>query len=308
MMNERERAICSRVRSFRESIKWPQPDFAAELGISRDRLASIEYHRSPLRYSVAIAMCRAFDLSALWLATGNGQALGYGPVIWTHEERTRFCESDLLSRVYDFCPSCFRDRHTGGPIPFRATPGFDPKDFLIQEILIWFRAEKFRTPAEAEAFALEVHDFAKRVLRSYQHSGRAVRKWQSHSEISGPQQHKEKSKLTVDIPPTPATLSEMSSEEGHWKGLVCRLKPLTAAPGAKAQLARELDTTRQAVNKWLSGTGAPSAEVTLRLLSWVNQQEQKPNALGSTTNTAKGKATRRKVVYEKKPTSSHKQE
>lgn len=38
----REKQIGDRVKQFRDQINWPQPPFANELGITRDRLASIE--------------------------------------------------------------------------------------------------------------------------------------------------------------------------------------------------------------------------------------------------------------------------
>jgi DNA-binding transcriptional regulator YiaG len=76
----------------------------------------------------------------------------------------------------------------------------------------------------------------------------------------------------------------------------------------KGDLARSLKVPLPRVSEWLSGRVMPSGETALRLLHWVEQREQKLNALGSASNTTKGKATRRKVVHEKKPTSSHKQE
>src|ERR1039458_5926240 len=74
----------------------------------------------------------------------------------------------------------------------------------------------------------------------------------------------------------------------------------------KGDLARSLKVPLPRVSEWLSGRVMPSGESALRLLHWVEQREQKLNALGSATNTTKGKVTRRKVVHEKKPTSSHK--
>lgn len=112
-----------------------------------------------------------------------------------------------------------------------------------------------------------------------------------------------KSKLIVDTLSDPGRMAGVTSETGYWEALVKRVRAFTSALGQKAQLARELNTTRQAVNKWLSGTGAPSAEITLRLLNWVNQQEQKPNTPGGDINTTKGK-TQSKASNEKKPRSN----
>ena len=76
-------------------------------------------------------------------------------------------------------------------------------------------------------------------------------------------------KLTVDMPPEAARFSGVSSEIPTWKQIVAALKRLTNSPGAKAQLAKDLKTSRQNVNKWLSGVGAPSAELTLAVFRWA---------------------------------------
>lgn len=71
-MTDRERAICRRLKQFREQIRWPQSDFAHELGITRDKLASMEYERSPLTYGIGYRICAMFDVNAEWLSTGQG--------------------------------------------------------------------------------------------------------------------------------------------------------------------------------------------------------------------------------------------
>jgi transcriptional regulator with XRE-family HTH domain len=65
-----ERAICARVKTVRESINWSQAAFAAQLGITRDKLASIEYGRTPLRYEIAWRLRHAFGISLRWLDDG----------------------------------------------------------------------------------------------------------------------------------------------------------------------------------------------------------------------------------------------
>jgi transcriptional regulator with XRE-family HTH domain len=65
---EREVEICNRLREFRESLKWSMPDFARELGITRDRLASYEYGRAPLRFDIAARVCTRFHANPAFLA------------------------------------------------------------------------------------------------------------------------------------------------------------------------------------------------------------------------------------------------
>ena len=72
-----EEEICLRLREVRRQLRWKQRDFAEELGITRDRLASYEYARAPLRYSLAKRMGEVFDVNQRWLATGKPPKKGY---------------------------------------------------------------------------------------------------------------------------------------------------------------------------------------------------------------------------------------
>lgn len=53
------------------------PAFARELGISRDRLASYEYGRAPLRYWLADKVCAQFAVNQHWLFCGSELPGGY---------------------------------------------------------------------------------------------------------------------------------------------------------------------------------------------------------------------------------------
>jgi transcriptional regulator with XRE-family HTH domain len=90
--------------------------------------------------------------------------------------------------------------------------------------------------------------------------------------------------------------------------LLERLNKATSQRGMKSKLAKVMSVPLSNISQWLSGEREPGGGTTLKLLHWVEQHERQQNTLGSADNTAKGKATRRKVVYDKKPTSSHKQE
>jgi transcriptional regulator with XRE-family HTH domain len=79
-------------------------------------------------------------------------------------------------------------------------------------------------------------------------------------------------KLKVDNVAASVMVPGVSSEIPTWKQIVAALKRLTKSSGAKAQLAKELKTSRQNVNKWLSGTGAPSAKLTLEVFRWVEDR------------------------------------
>jgi transposase-like protein len=84
-----------------------------------------------------------------------------------------------------------------------------------------------------------------------------------------------------------------------------RLRKLISAPGTKARLAREIGVSPQRISDWLAGLQMPGGEFALRLNKWVIQaEESKSKTLPGTTNTRKGKKTRkRKSVHETQKSS-----
>jgi transcriptional regulator with XRE-family HTH domain len=115
----------------------------------------------------------------------------------------------------------------------------------------------------------------------------------------------ENRKLTVDECPPSGMICGVSSI-GHWKSLVKRIAALTSPPGAKVRLAQQFDTTRQAVNKWLSGKGAPNAELTLRLLDWVQAEEAKQKRSSGRASTRPERKTQVRKSHHEKQTQVRK--
>jgi hypothetical protein len=76
------------------------------------------------------------------------------------------------------------------------------------------------------------------------------------------------SKEPLDILTAPPHIGGVQNEIRDLKGLIERLKKVTAPRGAKAALAREFKVSRQAVNQWLSGESNPSADLAIRLQYW----------------------------------------
>jgi transcriptional regulator with XRE-family HTH domain len=63
-------AAAKRLRQAREFLGLTQTEFAAQISISRVRLASYEDGRAPLRCDIALRACRQFFISEFWLACG----------------------------------------------------------------------------------------------------------------------------------------------------------------------------------------------------------------------------------------------
>ena len=72
-----EEVICLRLREVREDLRLTQEEFAEKLGLTRERLASYEYARAPVRWSLGSKLCAVFHRSQRWLALG--EAPKHGP-------------------------------------------------------------------------------------------------------------------------------------------------------------------------------------------------------------------------------------
>jgi len=105
---KREREIGARLRSIRESARLSQNEMAHEVGVTRERLASYEDGRAPLRYDLALRICRHYIISELWLATGDGPFDQYLDMIrepfphnWPLDATYSQTFDQVLSRIYD---------------------------------------------------------------------------------------------------------------------------------------------------------------------------------------------------------------
>jgi transcriptional regulator with XRE-family HTH domain len=192
LVNTREKEIGRRVQIARERINWPQPAFAAELDISRDRLASIEYARTPLRYPVGYRLCSLFDINPDWLVNGTGEmksslALPDLPIPEGVPPRTIF--------------SLVHDQHQNGKPIAKAKPArtsgrkkkaegdlilnFDATGHVIRALTDLFARERFRSPVERQEFALEVTTYARELALSLRRDATRERSRPVSSRASG---------------------------------------------------------------------------------------------------------------------------
>ncbi|HXR47605.1 MAG TPA: helix-turn-helix transcriptional regulator [Candidatus Limnocylindrales bacterium] len=258
-MNETERAICSRVREFRKFIKWPQPAFASDIGITRNQLSGIEYGWTPLHFGVGLQMCRRLLVDGEWLATGIGEMFGNSlPLRSTRYDSDVFAHR-LFSEVYRESPVSFRSYGSQYPLIVSApTPGFDPKDFLLKKIKEWFQESKFATPLLAEQFARAISDHAESVLLVHRRAGAAKRVRVNRAKLD----------LTDS-----ETSEKLMDVKLHLPSLLGRLNRATGETGKMSALAKYLGVPLASVSRWLSGKREPGGEITLKMLRWVEQQE-----------------------------------
>jgi len=168
LVSPREREIGRRVQRARERINWPQPAFAAELDISRDRLASVEYGRTPLRYADGYRLCAIFDISPEWLANGQGE-MASDQVLPNLPMPEGLPAKAMFTRIYDEAaakPGAARKKlpQRGGHAKQAdkdLIPHFDPTAHVIRGLTDLLSQEKFRSPLERQEFALEITSYAR---------------------------------------------------------------------------------------------------------------------------------------------------
>ncbi len=71
VLPERETKMGARLKEAREFLHFSQREFAEKIGIKRERLATYEEGRVPVKWEVALRICHRFQISEHWLATGR---------------------------------------------------------------------------------------------------------------------------------------------------------------------------------------------------------------------------------------------
>jgi len=164
LVDQREIDIGRRVQQVREYINWPQPAFAAELDISRDRLASVEYGRTPLRYPVGYRLCVIFDISPEWLAHGTGN-MKSEQVLPDLPMPEGLPAKAMYSRIYDQAvsgkPLAAKKAARRSSADEDLVPDFDATTYIVRGLTDLLSKEKFRTPLERQEFALEITSYAR---------------------------------------------------------------------------------------------------------------------------------------------------
>lgn len=110
----KERTVCARLREVRQHLRLTQTEFAAQIGISRERLASYEDARAPLRLDCGLSICRHFLVSEKWLADG----LSFPKALPFRARSVAVRFSDLRSRIFMHLASGVEIDAKTGRIPY----------------------------------------------------------------------------------------------------------------------------------------------------------------------------------------------
>jgi len=272
-INQREREVCSRVRLIREQIKWSQPNFAKAIGATVDRLANIEYGRTPLQYDLALNICRTFDIRPGWLASGKEPMRPNHLILWNAREQREFREKDLLTKVFDIAPGDFPRQSDLPQFCYRIRPGMIGPDYDFRKTLISFitqicNSTSFKDVTDSANFALEADSAVEKVLRKYRAKGKAIKLNQAQTFLQSSERPVFISEVMLDKG-GPANEIAIVSDITSLADLLKELRKLTKVRGMKAELAKQCQVSRQAVNQWLDETSKPSAEAVFAALKWV---------------------------------------
>jgi transcriptional regulator with XRE-family HTH domain len=301
---DREREIGAAVRSVREALKYSQREFAGLLGITRDQVANIEMGRTPLTYTLALALRDMFgtDLAAL---AGFSAGMRIEPDMWPSrdlaEYQGRSVPFSLVAREAPLNPVSNLQRaverfpkgslarthfaaeiHQAGLDLLAGVP-----DGLVAnaglsalEAIKGTRARYPKLPPErAKAVLLELEGFIAHASAQAQEENQGL----TDNSVLG---------RIVRVNPSAPPIGNMAQ-------LLARVRESTSSRGGRAKLAKALGVSPSRVSEWLAGTSSPTGEATLRLLQWVAAQERQQTQGPSSAIAPPGPKTRSMKHHEK---------
>jgi hypothetical protein len=146
---------------------------ASQLGITRDRLASYEAERAPLRFEVAARFCRQFIISERWLATGKGPIQQLLLLNQT-QEFSKVPPGALFSDAYDLYLKTWAERRSEaiGDKVFALDifgPGLWPDRLLFKNLFALVLDEWLsKIPEELQQrLLIELYNVGARVVREH---------------------------------------------------------------------------------------------------------------------------------------------
>jgi transcriptional regulator with XRE-family HTH domain len=283
LINEHERQIAGRIRRVREAAFLSQPEFAKALDETLNRIASLEYGRTPLTVSVADKIADSFGVNLHWLKTGEGKmksSIGLFSV---------FCPeikgSTLLSKASTVS---LKDKSAAALTNNYAAI----EAFLYKKIVL-------PKGKEQKHFVEGFHRSFDEDLNLLPHEGREkllallllTKSQFTHDWFNGeketPGQNVSMKPLTIPPGKTfdlfdltdKATHAKSEGVQNQWDRLKQRIQKVTKSPGGKSTLAKFLGVDLTQLSKWLTDSKKsarePGADYTLKMLQWVQEHESK---------------------------------
>jgi len=270
---KKDREIAARIKEFREKWKCSRPQLAAHIGVESAVIVRIEAGRVPLKYGIARKIFSYLPINPYWAATGNGLCKGY--VVLPEEKDLNVPSNSVFSDVFFslLLPS-FQDQN---------------EDFQEAMILRFGRGKMlaamvkkaFRDAPDGHAGNLQrvldkfIEDFLKNHPENDPKKLLRRQAWYINAEQffkfpNAEQPYSDQNNLTKA-----ESVGINSEVKSQLPVLLERVRKVSSASGKKTELANFLSVPLASVSRWLSGEREPGGEITLRLLKWVEQQEQK---------------------------------
>jgi len=257
MVNEREKLIGARLRAFREMLQIPRSRFAVTIGFGSERLASYEAGRAPVLYNVFRAVAQNFNLNPRWLAGDGGNPL-IADIVDDAAFTGQIPQRALFSEIYD--------SHLVGLMKKSA-------DDADQNSRAFFNHQKKQIErARDQSLPIETRrEITRRVVeQTEEYLSRLAAENNARNAI--------KLKSNMDSGKLDLTKAESivinSDVKSPLPAFLERIKKASSATGKKSELAKFLGAPLASVSRWLSGEREPGAEITLKMLKWVEQQER----------------------------------
>jgi transcriptional regulator with XRE-family HTH domain len=277
---DREMQICQRVRLVREMLGFSQAEFARQIGIQRQRLASYEEGRAPVRFDLALRVCHNFIISEKWLADGEGKMRSVMDLM--SDAIILKIPADLsFGAAYDkFLGKRYEEISRGLDKDWRLVLQPDENQTIYRNLLQMLGDKWTEDLPEDEQYRFfrNLVEAGDSMVRFREQTGRFHKMFKLYdfdgSEFT--------SIVTAQINPetdltNPATRFSVPFVKGEWTVLKRRLQGATVKPGAKTMLAKYLGVDLTRVSQWLTDSKnarEPGAEYALKMLRWVEQQER----------------------------------
>ena len=299
----------------RNCLRLTQTEFAEQILISRESLASYEDARVPLKVGLALKICRQFIISEEWLATGFGHFqdvfIKKTPFdmpssrlcvnLFGDDISKKLNKNMLFSRAFDEILLIRYEQ-------LRLENPFAPRINMAAEESPSAFQNAFNYLLEVLLFTLDEPSQKKLLAtlnRSAQILGGAL--WGAGGnekdatafesiiydvflDHQALEEHynlflkREARKKTLGNDLTEAEINNIAKYvTSQLPELLERVRKASSASGKKSELAKFLGAPLASVSRWLSGDREPGGEIALKMLHWVLHQERQIKKPGTVT-------------------------
>jgi transcriptional regulator with XRE-family HTH domain len=262
--------IGKRLTDLRKGLNLSRKKLEKTSGVPIGVITRVELGRTPIRYRDARRILAAFDkefssemipLNPLWIAEGVGPVRLKWPFILPENDSISLHERAAFSEFVQ----------ANRELLLR----LDTVERNVRLPESWLRAY-FAYCEQLDYEATIFRDASRQIASIVKRSAEALKKESPFARNlladyirNNPVFHSEKRGLT-DV----SAGVKHEPVKSQMESLLARLNRATEARGKKSELARFMKLPLASISQWLSGGREPGGENTLRLLSWVEQQER----------------------------------